>query len=184
MPEPLDPQAALEATERFWTQWMKRCGRRDTAPTPCVRSLITLKALTYWPTGGIVAAPTTSLPEHLGGSRNWDYRFCWLRDATLTLLALMDAGFYDEAQAWRQWLVRAVAGSPRRLQRLGELEPGGAHLAVAVGSEAGAQRSSTARSRPVSGGSTSRMPSGIIVRPPPRSAGLSRLRYSSLRAGP
>jgi GH15 family glucan-1,4-alpha-glucosidase len=81
-----------------------------------LRSLITLKALTYQPTGGIVAAPTTSLPERLGGIRNWDYRFCWLRDATLTLLALMDAGFHDEAQSWREWLIRAVAGSPEQAQ--------------------------------------------------------------------
>jgi GH15 family glucan-1,4-alpha-glucosidase len=81
-----------------------------------LRSLITLKALTYGPTGGIVAAPTTSLPERLGGVRNWDYRFCWLRDATLTLLALMDAGFYDEAHSWRDWLIRAVAGSPEQAQ--------------------------------------------------------------------
>ena len=81
-----------------------------------VRSLIMLKALTYQPTGGIVAAPTISLPERLGGIRNWDYRFCWLRDATLTLLALMDAGFHDEAQSWREWLVRAVAGSPEQAQ--------------------------------------------------------------------
>jgi GH15 family glucan-1,4-alpha-glucosidase len=81
-----------------------------------VRSLITLKALTYGPTGGIVAAPTTSLPEHLGGTRNWDYRFCWLRDATLTLLALMNAGYYDEARAFRGWLLRAVAGGPDELQ--------------------------------------------------------------------
>jgi GH15 family glucan-1,4-alpha-glucosidase len=114
--EPLDPEAALAATESFWTQWAKQCRPPGHCSEPVIRSLITLKALTYWPTGGIVAAPTTSLPEHPGGVRNWDYRFCWLRDATLTLLALMDAGFYDEAQAWRQWLVRAVAGSPEQVQ--------------------------------------------------------------------
>ena len=81
-----------------------------------MRSVITLKALTYGPTGGIVAAPTTSLPEQLGGERNWDYRYCWLRDATLTLLGAMHAGYYEEAQAWREWLLRAVAGSPDQLQ--------------------------------------------------------------------
>jgi GH15 family glucan-1,4-alpha-glucosidase len=81
-----------------------------------LRSLITLKALTYAPTGGIVAAPTTSLPEHIGGVRNWDYRFCWLRDATMTLLALMNCGYYEEAEAWRDWLLRAVAGSPNQIQ--------------------------------------------------------------------
>ena len=81
-----------------------------------LRSLITLKALTFAPTGGIVAAPTSSLPECIGGSRNWDYRFCWLRDATLTLLALMNAGYYNEARMWRDWLLRAAAGSPKQIQ--------------------------------------------------------------------
>ena len=115
-PAAIDPAAALEHTETFWRQWAERnqpCGEWSEAVT---RSLITLKALTYAPTGGIVAAPTTSLPEQLGGSRNWDYRFCWLRDATLTLLALMNAGYYEEAQAWRDWLLRAAAGAPAQVQ--------------------------------------------------------------------
>jgi len=115
-PEPLNPEAALEGTESFWTGWSKKCQPTGHCSDAVVRSLITLKALTYWRTGGIVAAPTTSLPEHLGGTRNWDYRFCWLRDATLTLLALMNAGYSDEAQAWREWLLRAVAGSPEQVQ--------------------------------------------------------------------
>ena len=114
---PIDPEAALADTERFWRAWSGRCqDTRASGPRPCSRSLITLKALTYRPTGGIVAAPTTSLPEQIGGPRNWDYRFCWLRDATLTLLALMNAGYYDEARAWRDWLLRAVAGSPDQMQ--------------------------------------------------------------------
>ncbi len=114
--EPIDSQSALAATERFWTTWANRCRPPAHCSDAVLRSLITLKALTYRPTGGIVAAPTTSLPERLGGIRNWDYRFCWLRDATLTLLALMDAGFHDEAQSWREWLIRAVAGSPEQAQ--------------------------------------------------------------------
>jgi GH15 family glucan-1,4-alpha-glucosidase len=115
-PEPIDPMAALDETERHWRRWASRCS--DTGRwTPLVRrSLITLKALTYNPTGAIVAAPTTSLPERLGGARNWDYRFCWLRDATFTLLALMNGGYYEEAEAWRAWLLRAVAGSPAQIQ--------------------------------------------------------------------
>ncbi len=115
-PAPIDPLAALAETEQYWRRWASQChdaGRW----TPLVRrSLITLKALTYGPTGAIVAAPTTSLPECLGGQRNWDYRFCWLRDATFTLLALMNGGYYEEAEAWRAWLLRAVAGSPAQLQ--------------------------------------------------------------------
>jgi GH15 family glucan-1,4-alpha-glucosidase len=111
-----DPETALAETERFWRDWIDRCKVRGEWREAVCRSLITLKALTYAPTGGIVAAPTTSLPEQLGGVRNWDYRFCWLRDATLTLLSLMDAGYYDEAGAWRDWLVRAVAGAPSQMQ--------------------------------------------------------------------
>jgi GH15 family glucan-1,4-alpha-glucosidase len=116
VPPPLDLEAVVTDTDAFWTEWAKRCRPAGPYSDIVVRSLITLKALTYWPTGGIVAAPTTSLPEQLGGVRNWDYRFCWLRDATLTLLALMSAGYYDEAQAWREWLLRAAAGSPQQLQ--------------------------------------------------------------------
>jgi GH15 family glucan-1,4-alpha-glucosidase len=115
-PAPLDPPRALAETETFWHDWVARCTYEGEWRDAVVRSLITLKALTYRPTGGIVAAPTTSLPEQLGGTRNWDYRYCWLRDATLTLLSLMDAGYYDEASAWRDWLQRAAAGSPTQLQ--------------------------------------------------------------------
>ncbi|HET7679836.1 MAG TPA: glycoside hydrolase family 15 protein [Xanthobacteraceae bacterium] len=115
-PRPMNPERALNITEKFWSDWAARCRAERACPELVVRSLVTLKALTYAPTGGIVAAPTTSLPEHLGGKRNWDYRFCWLRDATLTLLALMDAGYYQEAHDWRAWLARAVAGSPDQIQ--------------------------------------------------------------------
>jgi GH15 family glucan-1,4-alpha-glucosidase len=113
---PLDPMAALNDTETFWRQWSAKCRPAGPWTEAVVRSIITLKALTYAPTGGMVAAPTTSLPEQLGGERNWDYRYCWLRDATLVLLGAMNAGFFDEAQAWREWLLRAVAGSPGQLQ--------------------------------------------------------------------
>jgi GH15 family glucan-1,4-alpha-glucosidase len=109
-PLPISPSAALVQTERFWLDWVDQCTYRGLARDAVERSLIVLKALTYEPTGGIVAAPTTSLPEEIGGERNWDYRYCWLRDATFTLLAFMDAGFKDEAKAWRDWLLRAVAG--------------------------------------------------------------------------
>ena len=115
-PKPTDPRALLEETETFWIEWAAQCRSAGPWSDLVLRSLITLKALTYRPTGGIVAAPTTSLPEAIGGTRNWDYRYCWLRDATLTLLALMHAGFYDEALAWREWLLRAVAGSPEQVQ--------------------------------------------------------------------
>ena len=115
-PDPVDAEDALRQTQNFWEEWTSV--HKSTGPyAPFVlRSLITLKALSYLPTGGIVAAPTTSLPEQLGGPRNWDYRFCWLRDATLTLLALMNSGYYDEACAWRDWLLRAAAGSPSQIQ--------------------------------------------------------------------
>jgi GH15 family glucan-1,4-alpha-glucosidase len=113
---PVNPRKALADTEHFWREWSRRGRYRGEWTEAVDRSLITLKALTYRPTGGIVAAPTTSLPEQLGGRRNWDYRFCWLRDATFTLLAFMDAGYFDEAAAWRDWLLRAAAGSPSQMQ--------------------------------------------------------------------
>lgn len=112
----IDPERALQGTEAFWRDWLSRSTVAGPYKEAVHRSLITLKALTFAPTGGIVAAPTTSLPEQLGGERNWDYRFCWIRDATLTLLALMNAGYYDEASAWRDWLHRAVAGDPADMQ--------------------------------------------------------------------
>ncbi|MBH3358407.1 glycoside hydrolase family 15 protein [Pseudomonas guariconensis] len=116
-PQPdFDVDQALETTIAQWQAFAARCP--DVGPwTPLVRrSLLTLKALTYAPTGGIVAAATTSLPERVGGERNWDYRYCWLRDATMTLLALMNLGYFDEAQAWREWLLRSVAGNPEQMQ--------------------------------------------------------------------
>ena len=116
VPAPIDPAQALRDTEDFWTQWCSRCTYEGDNRDLVVRSLITLKALTFAPTGGIVAAPTTSLPEKLGGGRNWDYRFCWLRDATFTLLALMNSGYTEEASAWHNWLLRAVAGAPANMQ--------------------------------------------------------------------
>jgi GH15 family glucan-1,4-alpha-glucosidase len=116
LPEPLDPQDALRQTQEFWEDWASAHESTGPYSDASCRSLITLKALTYAPTGGIVAAPTTSLPEQIGGPRNWDYRFCWLRDATLTLLAFMNGGYYDEARNWRDWLMRAAAGSPSQIQ--------------------------------------------------------------------
>ncbi len=111
-----DPEQSLRETEAWWRAWSQRCTYRGPWREAVVRSLITLKALTYAKSGGIVAAPTTSLPEHIGGVRNWDYRYCWLRDATFTLYALMNAGYIDEACAWREWLVNSVAGNPAELQ--------------------------------------------------------------------
>jgi GH15 family glucan-1,4-alpha-glucosidase len=109
-PLPVSATAALAETEKFWLDWVSHCRYQGPAAAAVEQSLIVLKALTYAPTGGIVAAPTTSLPEEIGGERNWDYRYCWLRDATFTLLAFMNAGFQGEAVAWRDWLLRAVAG--------------------------------------------------------------------------
>ena len=132
-PERVDAEQALADTESFWREWVTDCVHVGRFRDVLVRSLVTLKALTYAPTGGIVASATTSLPEALGGVRNWDYRYCWLRDATLTLLALVRAGYEDEARAWRDWLLRAIAGLPDELQimygiagerRLTELELG------------------------------------------------------------
>jgi GH15 family glucan-1,4-alpha-glucosidase len=116
VPAPIDPAQALQDTKDFWTEWSGRCTYEGESRDLVMRSLITLKALTFAPTGGIVAAPTTSLPEKLGGARNWDYRYCWLRDATFTLLALMNSGYTEEASAWHNWLLRAVAGSPANMQ--------------------------------------------------------------------
>jgi GH15 family glucan-1,4-alpha-glucosidase len=128
---PIDPEEALCQTAHWWRAWSQRCTYEGPWPAAVMRLLITLKALTYAPTGGIVAAPTTSLPERLGGVRNWDYRYCWVRDATFTLYALMSGGYIDEARAWRDWVLRTVAGTPSQLnimyglggeRRLSELE--------------------------------------------------------------
>src|SRR5947209_6452648 len=116
LPEPINPAQALQDTQDYWSEWSSRCTYEGDNRDLVMRSVITLKALTYAPTGGIVAAPTTSLPEKLGGSRNWDYRFCWLRDATFTLLAMMNSGYTEEASAWHNWLLRAAAGWPANMQ--------------------------------------------------------------------
>ncbi len=116
LPAPINPAQALQDTEDFWTEWCSRCTYEGANRDLVMRSLITLKALTYRPSGGIIAALTTSLPEKLGGTRNWDYRFCWLRDATFTLLALMNSGYTEEALAWHNWLLRAAAGWPANMQ--------------------------------------------------------------------
>jgi GH15 family glucan-1,4-alpha-glucosidase len=115
-PRAVDPEAALDQTREFWSDWSGRCSYEGPWREAVVRSLVTLKALTYAPSGGIAAAATTSLPEQLGGVRNWDYRFCWVRDATFTLYALLTAGYVEEAGAWRDWLLRAAAGDPAQLQ--------------------------------------------------------------------
>ena len=115
VPQAFSADAALKDTEEYWQAWTRKGHVNGPWADAVARSLITLKALTYEPTGGLVAAPTTSLPEFIGGNRNWDYRYCWVRDATLTLLALMNAGYYEEAQAWRDWLTRTVAGRPEQM---------------------------------------------------------------------
>jgi GH15 family glucan-1,4-alpha-glucosidase len=116
LPRRIDPLAAMRTTERFWRCWVDRCKDNSRYADAIRRSLITLKALTFQPTGGIVAAVTTSLPEKLGGQRNWDYRYCWLRDSTFTLQAMINSGYYSEAKDWRKWLLRAAAGDPARMQ--------------------------------------------------------------------
>ncbi len=116
LPREVDPEQALRDTEEYWHEWAHGCSHSGDYHEEIHESLLVLKAMTYAPTGGIVAAPTTSLPERIGGERNWDYRFCWLRDATLTLLAMLTAGYHEEAQQWRDWLLRAVAGDPDDLQ--------------------------------------------------------------------
>jgi GH15 family glucan-1,4-alpha-glucosidase len=115
-PRVVNPEHALRDTAEFWNDWSSRFKRTGNWDEAVVRSLITLKGLTYAPTGGIVAAATTSLPEQIGGVRNWDYRYCWLRDATFTLYAAMQSGYREEAESWREWLLRAIAGSPEQMQ--------------------------------------------------------------------
>ncbi len=115
-PRAINPEHALQQTDEYWRSWSQKCQNQGPWRDAVVRSLITLKGLTYAPTGGIVAAATTSLPEEIGGVRNWDYRYCWLRDATFTLVALLQAGYVDEARSWREWLLRAVAGSAGQMQ--------------------------------------------------------------------
>ena len=117
-PRKINPEHALRDTEKYWSDWARQFESKGEWRDAVVRSLITLKGLTYAPTGGLVAALTTSLPEEIGGVRNWDYRFCWLRDAALILLALLESGYREEARSWREWLLRAIAGSPAQMQAI------------------------------------------------------------------
>ncbi len=117
-PDSIDPDIALEETEKFWTGWSGLCQAKGRWREAIMRSLLTLKGLSYAPSGGIVAAATTSLPEQIGGPRNWDYRYCWLRDATFTLLAFLNAGYTEEADVWQHWLMRVIAGAPDQLQTM------------------------------------------------------------------
>ena len=114
----VDADIALEETEKYWAEWAGQCRVTGKWRGQVMRSLITLNSLSYAPTGGIVAAITTSLPEKIGGTRNWDYRYCWLRDATFTLLAFLNSGYVEEARVWQAWLMRAVAGAPEQLQTM------------------------------------------------------------------
>ena len=168
IPDPVDAEVALDETEAFWLDWADACQHQGDYHEEIHQSLLVLKALTYQPTGGIVAAPTTSLPEWIGGVRNWDYRYCWLRDATLTLVAMLHAGYRDEAIAWREWLLRAVAGDPADVQimygiagerRLDERElewlPGFARLAAGAG---GQRRLDAAAARRLRRGAGCRVP--------------------------
>ena len=118
LPMAIDPVIALDETERFWRKWSDICKIKGKWRSAIMRSLLTLKGLSYAPTGGIVAAVTTSLPEKIGGTRNWDYRYCWLRDATFTLLAFLNAGYTEEAAVWQDWLIRVIAGAPEQLQTM------------------------------------------------------------------
>jgi GH15 family glucan-1,4-alpha-glucosidase len=118
VPEPVDPAKALQETEKYWSDWASKCNYQGPYRAPVLRSIVTLKALTFRPTGGTVAAATSSLPETPGGQRNWDYRYCWLRDAAFMLLAFMHSGYPEEARAWRDWLLRAVAGEPDNVRPL------------------------------------------------------------------
>jgi len=124
IPGPVDPAAAQDSTERWWRNWIARFDKPTDWPDAVKRSLLTLKALTYFPTGGIVAAPTLGLPETPRGAMNWDYRYCWLRDSTFTLTALLNAGFHGEAEAWRTWLFRAVAGDPDKMRIMYRVDGG------------------------------------------------------------
>ena len=128
IPEPFDADQALSTTQTYWRDWIGRFDNGKTRwPAVVRRSLITLKAMIFEPSGGLVAAPTTSLPEAPGGTMNWDYRYCWLRDSTFTLSALLNAGFHDEATKWRDWLLRAIAGSPERMRIMYRVD-GARHL--------------------------------------------------------
>ena len=157
-PRDVDPYDALAGTEEYWTDWARQCTYDGQYRDAVVRSLATLKALTYEPTGGIVAAATTSLPEAIGGVRNWDYRFCWLRDATMTLEALLRSGYRDEAKAWRSWLHAGGGRQPRgpadHVRRGGRAPAGGVRAGLAGRLRGLPARYASATPRPSSSSST------------------------------